>query len=162
MGNSPSSDSLQSAGFVLARKRPERGEHEFLVLRNATHGSWGFPKGTLDPGEVPREAAWRELAEETGLVPADVHEVKDAEASVDYTVPADTWGPGRPPAPTPKRATYYLAVLDKAAQPPQASDEHDETAWLPLPEAKQRLAPTPPLAELLERLATHLEGTDGG
>ena len=30
-------------------------------------GSWQWPQGGIDPGETPREAAWRELKEETGL-----------------------------------------------------------------------------------------------
>ena len=35
-------------------------------------GSWQLPQGGLDAREEPVEAAWREMAEETGLGPNDV------------------------------------------------------------------------------------------
>ncbi len=38
-----------------------------VVLRRTRSGDWVFPKGHLEPGETPREAAVREAAEETGL-----------------------------------------------------------------------------------------------
>ena len=44
-----------------------------LLLGHATGSPrWDIPKGMLEPGELPRQAAVRELAEETGLhVPPD-------------------------------------------------------------------------------------------
>src|ERR1700748_3163642 len=36
-----------------------------LVWQNGN--SWSFPKGGLDAGETPLQAAWREIGEETGL-----------------------------------------------------------------------------------------------
>ncbi|MGA9277657.1 NUDIX domain-containing protein [Ilumatobacter sp.] len=35
-------------------------------------GEWQLPQGGIDQGETPVEAAWRELAEETGLSGDDV------------------------------------------------------------------------------------------
>jgi 8-oxo-dGTP pyrophosphatase MutT (NUDIX family) len=31
------------------------------------HGNWGFPKGHIEPGERPSDAARREVTEETGV-----------------------------------------------------------------------------------------------
>jgi len=41
----------------------------FVLLCHATETThWDVPKGAADPGESPREAALRELVEETGIV----------------------------------------------------------------------------------------------
>ncbi len=54
-----------SAGGVVFRRGP-RGEPRFLLIRDS-YRNWGFPKGHLEPGEPPADAARREVAEETGL-----------------------------------------------------------------------------------------------
>ena len=38
----------------------------FLLIKDS-YDNWGFPKGHLEDGESPAEAATRETAEETGL-----------------------------------------------------------------------------------------------
>ncbi len=38
-----------------------------LVLRRIDRAEWIFPKGHLEPGETPEEAARRETTEEAGL-----------------------------------------------------------------------------------------------
>lgn len=38
-----------------------------LVLRRIDRAEWIFPKGHLEPGETPEQAARRETTEETGL-----------------------------------------------------------------------------------------------
>lgn len=54
-----------SAGGVVFRRAPG-GEVHYLVIRDS-YENWGFPKGHLEPGEPPLDAARREVAEETGL-----------------------------------------------------------------------------------------------
>jgi 8-oxo-dGTP pyrophosphatase MutT (NUDIX family) len=44
----------------------EGGSPLFLLIRDS-YANWGFPKGHLEPGEQPEEAALREVREETGL-----------------------------------------------------------------------------------------------
>jgi len=39
---------------------------EVLLIRDR-NGYWVFPKGHIDPGETPEEAARREVREETGI-----------------------------------------------------------------------------------------------
>ena len=62
-----------SAGILLFRER--RGETEVLLVkpggpfwRNKDEGAWMIPKGAVEPGEVPAEAALREFREETGTI----------------------------------------------------------------------------------------------
>jgi 8-oxo-dGTP pyrophosphatase MutT (NUDIX family) len=54
-----------SAGGIVFRRSPEEGPR-FLLIRDS-YDNWGFPKGHLEDGESPAEAAQRETAEETGL-----------------------------------------------------------------------------------------------
>src|SRR5262245_8694639 len=63
-----------SAGLLLFR-RPGGKLEVFLVhpggpfWKNRDEGVWSIPKGLVDEGEEPLEAACREFHEETGLVP---------------------------------------------------------------------------------------------
>lgn len=60
-----------SAGILLFRHRD--GAAEVLLVkpggpfwRNRDAGAWMIPKGAVEPGETPAEAALREFEEETG------------------------------------------------------------------------------------------------
>lgn len=60
-----------SAGVLLFRERD--GATEVLLIkpggpfwRNKDAGAWMIPKGAVEPGEKPAEAALREFEEETG------------------------------------------------------------------------------------------------
>jgi predicted NUDIX family NTP pyrophosphohydrolase len=60
-----------SAGVLLFRQRD--GQTEVLLIkpggpfwRNKDVGAWMIPKGRVEPGEAPAEAALREFEEETG------------------------------------------------------------------------------------------------
>ncbi len=53
-----------SAGGIVYRMQD--GEALFLLIRDS-YRNWGFPKGHLEDGEQPQEAAVREVQEETGL-----------------------------------------------------------------------------------------------
>jgi 8-oxo-dGTP pyrophosphatase MutT (NUDIX family) len=54
-----------SAGGVVFRRGVE-GELRFLLIRDS-YRNWGLPKGHLEPGEPPADAARREVGEETAL-----------------------------------------------------------------------------------------------
>lgn len=119
---------ILSAGIIVVR-RAER-EWEYLLLRAYSH--WDFPKGLVEPGETPLDAAVREAAEETGLV--DLH----FDWGHDYRE--------TPPGRRGKVARYYLAetragdvflpVSVELGRP-----EHDEFRWLSYTNAGSLLKP---------------------
>ncbi|WP_250483849.1 NUDIX hydrolase [Caballeronia sp. GaOx3] len=52
-----------SCGVVILN-----GQGDVLLCHATETTHWDVPKGAADPGESPREAALRELVEETGIV----------------------------------------------------------------------------------------------
>jgi 8-oxo-dGTP pyrophosphatase MutT (NUDIX family) len=54
-----------SAGGIVFRGGGPEGTR-YLLIRDS-YGNWGFPKGHLEEGESPAQAARRETEEETGL-----------------------------------------------------------------------------------------------
>lgn len=62
----------------MFRRGPDGAPH-YLLIRDS-YENWGFPKGHVESGEPPAEAARREVSEETGLadlVPRGAVEVID-------------------------------------------------------------------------------------
>jgi 8-oxo-dGTP pyrophosphatase MutT (NUDIX family) len=60
-----------SAGGIVFR-RDTAGLLRFLLIKDS-YDNWGFPKGHLEDGESPADAALRETAEETGLGDLRLH-----------------------------------------------------------------------------------------
>ena len=58
-----------SAGGVVFRRASDGtgGSQALFLLIRDSYRNWGFPKGHLEPGELPQAAAVREVTEETGL-----------------------------------------------------------------------------------------------
>ena len=58
------SATIEAAGGIVTRERD--GEREVLVVHRPQYDDWSLPKGKLERGETPAEAAVREVEEETG------------------------------------------------------------------------------------------------
>jgi bis(5'-nucleosidyl)-tetraphosphatase len=55
----------QTYGIIPLRKQDDKWQ--VLLVHHVKGHYWGFPKGHSNPGEAPKEAALRELFEETRL-----------------------------------------------------------------------------------------------
>jgi bis(5'-nucleosidyl)-tetraphosphatase len=115
-----------SAGVVVVRPNPDGWR--YLLLR--VYRTWDFPKGGLEEGEEPLQAALREVEEETTLTDLEFR-----------------WGHGyseTAPYSGGKVARYYLAVSPSAPvrlpiNPELGRPEHHEFRWSGLDEARRLL-----------------------
>ncbi|HEY3396343.1 MAG TPA: NUDIX domain-containing protein [Armatimonadota bacterium] len=118
--------SLVSAGaVVLAATDPP----QVALLRHATAAEWRLPKGKLDPGETPREAAVREVREETGLVVTVSEEI--GRSDYDYE---DKHGRA-----IGKTVWFFLARLPEAEKLTPEQPTFDEARWVSPREAETLL-----------------------
>lgn len=116
-----------SAGGVLFRITPQG--HEVCLIAKHAGRVWALPKGRLDTGETPQQAAVREILEETG------HDARivDRLGSIEYEF---LWKSNN--THYHKIVTYFLMNLERADA--QARDsEADEVAWVALAEAERRV-----------------------
>jgi putative (di)nucleoside polyphosphate hydrolase len=58
----------------------------------SAHGFWQMPQGGIDPGEDTRDAALRELVEETGIGPHLVKVIAPASRPLFYDLPPELLG----------------------------------------------------------------------
>ena len=76
----------RNVGVMLANP----AGHVFVGQRIDNHQSaWQMPQGGIDKGESPRDAALRELEEETGVSPALVTVEAETEGWLAYDLPHD-------------------------------------------------------------------------
>jgi lipoyl(octanoyl) transferase len=111
-----------------------RREGAFLVLRRAPErlGYWSIVAGGLEPDETPREAAERELLEETGLR----SELRELPVSLTYSLLDDPPAIRVRYAPSVETVTVHAFVAEApAGWEPTLDAEHDVHRWCDLDEA---------------------------
>lgn len=101
-----------------------------LVWQNAN--SWSFPKGGVDEGETPLEAAWREIKEETGLGAPELAFVKELGAYKRYPIGRDGTGENKDNPPGVR--TLFLFKTGQSELKPQEPDV-TEARWVTFDEA---------------------------
>ena len=116
-----------SGGVVVFREVTD--SREYLLLRHANGGHWSFSKGHLEEGESARDAAVRELTEETGLRPERL--LADFRKRVHYSYREEG-------AKIEKAVVYFLAFVDQFTSV-SLSEEHLDYEWTPFGKAVNKL-----------------------
>jgi 8-oxo-dGTP pyrophosphatase MutT (NUDIX family) len=133
-----------SAGGVVIRRTPE-GAEVALAARRTRKGdlAWGLPKGLVEPGEQPEQAALREVREETGLEA----EILESLGETSYWY---VWEGER----VRKKVAFFL--MEATGGDISLHDhEMEEIRWVPLAEAPRR-ATYPSERALLRRVVEAL------
>ena len=117
-----------SCGIVIARQNGD----EWLTLLLRAYHNWDFPKGICEEGELPIDAAKREVEEESGIV----------ELQFDWGDRCIETGPYNKG----KVARYYLArtsqeEVEMGISPELGRPEHSEYQWVSFDEAYDLTAP---------------------
>ena len=112
-----------SAGGVVFRRGPN-GHIHYLLIRDS-YRNWGFPKGHVEAGEPPADAARREVAEETGLADLILHGPIEV---IDWYF--------RFRGKTIHKYCHFFLFESRTGEPmPQSEEGISECAWRPLDEA---------------------------
>ena len=106
------SNMIQAAGGVVVDL--SKGKPRYLVVHRPAYDDWSFPKGKLDEGERHRDAALREVKEETGLICSVLTKL----SPVSYHTPNGN----------PKRVKYWL--MERVSGDFVRNDEVDSVTWL--------------------------------
>ncbi len=112
----------RSAGGVVVR-RLDQAWHALLIQDR--NGHWGLPKGHIEHGETVREAALREVAEETGVRPDTVG---PRIATIDWHFRSNG-------ELIHKYCTFFLMVSRRGRPRPQESEGIADCRWVPLDDA---------------------------
>lgn len=129
------------AGAVVVRRTAE-GPRILVVTAKGNNHEWVFPKGHIEPGELPEQAAVRETIEEAGVVatvrrPAGI--VKLSRNDMRFHV------------------QYFL--FDYVREEGEGEDCR-QRCWLSVQEAINRLT-VPETRKLLVRLQSRITNTGG-
>ena len=110
---------IEAAGGLLWKKG------QIALVHRTRYDDWALPKGKLEPGESPLEAALREVLEETGY--------RAKALSFAGAIAYET-------SKGPKRVRYWNMLPETDIRQPVDESEIEETVWLDPVEACRRMS----------------------
>jgi 8-oxo-dGTP pyrophosphatase MutT (NUDIX family) len=116
----------------VAFRRIKSAETEVALIAVGDKLRWQLPKGTIEQGEAPEQAALREVAEEAGIQ-AEIIELLDV---IEYWYVGDSRGQR---VRFHKQVHFYL-MRYISGDVAEHDDEVRDARWLPIEEAIERLA----------------------
>lgn len=146
---------LLSAGILLFRKRSV--ETEVLLVKpggpfwkKKDVGAWMIPKGMIEPGESPLEAALREFEEEVGihldLEPFPLCRVRQAAGKI-----VEAFGAEGDLDASKIRSIYFKVEWPPRSGSLQSYPEVSQGRWMRLDEARRLMLPSQrPILDALE------------
>ena len=137
-------DETSAGGLVVDRSGPE--PRAALIARHDRRGRlvWSLPKGHVEDGETPEEAAVREVEEETGIRGSVLAPL----GTIDFWFVADQRRV--------HKTVHHFLLEAAGGELSDADIEVVEVAWIPLSEVSDRLAYADE-RRLLERVGELLE-----
>lgn len=112
---------IMAAGGIVVRRE---ATPLFAVVCMRKRGDWVLPKGKLDDGETPLDAAQREVLEETGHTAS----VQQYLGTLAYPLGEDR-----------TKVVHFWHMEADGAPPRKLMKDIAEVAWLPLDQALKRL-----------------------
>ena len=114
-----------AAGALIVNRRG----HVLAIERADIAGAWQLPQGGLDKTEEPLRAAYREIAEETGIQEADLEFVRGCSELLVYELPPDSrrekTGRGQ--------VLYWFLFTFRGHQDLGTSTNHESRGWQWMP-----------------------------
>ena len=146
----------RSAGILLFRQREDATEVLLVrpggpYWRNKDAGAWMIPKGMVEPGEQPAEAALREFEEETGIrltaLPFPLATVRQAGGKMVEAFAVE----GDVDCETVRSIEFEMEWPPKSGLK-QRFPEVEEARWMSLAQARQMMLPSQlPLIDALQK-----------
>jgi len=112
---------VQKAGaIILSQKNPAL----IALLYRSKQNDWSFPKGHIEEGESPMNAAKREILEETGLSVSLIIDLP----SIDYIHPTEN-----------RVVNYMFLMQSKNDNTLKTEVKEDKIIWVPYNETFEKL-----------------------